>query len=113
MYEVVKKAAHSRAKRPRSRKAPRHPSGVEPIEPVELVGLSPWVAGRRMVRVWGLAGIDSRAGLYRCIGGHRTGEANGGVGRNEEEERRTGTAAGAKHTKGTAEGGGLIRESNE
>jgi hypothetical protein len=52
-------------------------------------------------------------GLYRCIGGHRTGEANGGAGRNEEEERRTGTAAGAKHTKGTAEGGGLIRESNE
>jgi hypothetical protein len=39
---AVKKAAHSRAKRPRSRKAPRHPSGVEPVEPLELVGLSPW-----------------------------------------------------------------------
>jgi hypothetical protein len=36
---VVKKAAQRRAKRPRSRKAPRHPSGVEPVE---LVGLSPW-----------------------------------------------------------------------
>jgi hypothetical protein len=86
MYEVVKKAAHSRAKRPRSRKAPRHPSGVEPIEPVELVGLSPWVAGRRMVRVWGLAGIDSRAGALSLYWGPPDGR--GQWGRRKERGRR-------------------------
>jgi hypothetical protein len=61
--------------------------------------------------VW--QGSTAGLGLYGWIGGHRTGEANGGAGRNEEEDRRTETAAGAKRTKGSAEGGGLIRESNE